>query len=127
MLVAAAFFFMVVAQTAVGDDTICATHAVQLFYEQRQGTGAWFSDGRLTPDAHALINAIDAARDDGLHPGDYHIDAIRELLPFAADREREIDRFLTDAFLLLASHLLAGRVDPDTIEPTWCLEPRSAR
>ena len=113
------------AQTALPAETICAARFVRMFYEQRHDALAWFDGDRLRPDALALIDAIDASREDGLAPSDYHANGIRELLPSAAAHQRELDVLLTDGFLLLASHLLAGRVDPESIEPTWCLEPRS--
>jgi L,D-transpeptidase YcbB len=115
----------VLAQSAFAAETICATRFVRMFYEQRHDALAWFDGDRLRPDALALIDAIDASREDGLTPSDYHANGIRALIPSAAAHKRELDVLLTDGFLLLASHLLAGRVDPDSIEPTWCLEPRS--
>jgi murein L,D-transpeptidase YcbB/YkuD len=36
----------------------------------------------------------------------------------------DLDLLLTDAFLLYGSHLLAGRVNPETIDPEWSVERR---
>src|SRR6185503_10744753 len=47
----------------------------------------------------------------------------RDLVP---DHWAELDLLLTDAFLTYGSHLLAGRVDPQTLEPTWIARRRSA-
>ena len=38
----------------------------------------------------------------------------------------ELDLLLTDAFLMYASHLLAGRVNPETIHPQWIAYDRNA-
>jgi murein L,D-transpeptidase YcbB/YkuD len=94
---------------------ICASHTLPLFYARRSYTPAW-----LDADAAQLLRAIEHAGDDGLRPDDYHLDAIR-----AAPDAMERELLLSDAFFLLASHLAAGRVDPKTIEPTWCLDART--
>ncbi|HSP16586.1 MAG TPA: L,D-transpeptidase family protein [Thermoanaerobaculia bacterium] len=102
----------------VAGDSICAEHPLPRFYAQRDYAPAWVVDGRLTPVAFALIDAIEHAADHGLRPDDYHIAAIRRA------RDDELDLLLTDAFFLLASHLASGRVDPVSLEPTWCLTAR---
>ena len=100
----------------VEGEAICAAHPLPLFYARRNLQRAWSA-----VDQRALAGAIRGAGDDGLTPADYHLDAIAALPPGDA-----LDLLLTDAFFLLASHLLAGRVDPISIEPTWCLAPRTA-
>jgi murein L,D-transpeptidase YcbB/YkuD len=99
----------------IGRDVICAAQPLPLFYTRRGLQPAWSET-----DARALAGAIRTAGDDGLNPADYHLAAIETL------HGEPRDLLLTDAFFLLGSHLLSGRVDPVTIEPTWCLEPRTA-
>lgn len=103
------------APVTIGEETICAARPIALFYSRRDLRPAWSE-----ADAGQLLGAIRAAGDDGLKPGDYHLAAIGR----AHGEERDL--LLTDAFFLLASHLLSGRVEPVAIEPTWCLEPRTA-
>jgi murein L,D-transpeptidase YcbB/YkuD len=76
--------------------------------------------------AHELVVALDDASAHGLWPGGYHEEVLEELL---ARSERpgngsslllaDLDLLLTDAFLLYASHLVSGRVDPETLDPEW--------
>ncbi|HXH93017.1 MAG TPA: hypothetical protein VNN25_15655, partial [Thermoanaerobaculia bacterium] len=96
-------------------DAICASRPLPLFYSRRQFAPAWSARDR-----GELLAAIRDAKSDGLDPADYHLAAIER----ASDNEQR-DLLLTDAFFLLASHLLSGRVDPESIEPTWCLTPRA--
>jgi len=42
------------------------------------------------------------------------------------DRLAELDLLLTDAFLAYGSHLLAGRVNPETLQQEWVANRRSA-
>jgi len=99
----------------IAGEPICATHPLPLFYARRNLQPAWSA-----ADSAALVRAIRSATDDGLDPTDYHLAAIESATG------AEADLLQTDAFFLLASHLLSGRVDPLTIEPTWCLEPRTS-
>jgi L,D-transpeptidase YcbB len=106
------------ATVTVAGETICAEHPLPRFYAQRNYAPAWTVDGKLAPVATSLLDAIEHAPDHGLRPADYHIDAIRTA------HDDELDLLLTDAFFLLASHLASGRVDPISMEPTWCLPSR---
>lgn len=99
----------------IAGDRICATQPLPLFYSRRGYRPAW-----SRADETALLDALRRAGDDGLNPDDYHLAAIN------ATGGDEHDVLLTDAFFLFASHLLSGRTDPITIEPTWCLEPRTS-
>jgi murein L,D-transpeptidase YcbB/YkuD len=99
----------------VSGDPICASRPLPLFYTRRQFGQAWSAGDR-----DELLAAISDAASDGLDPADYHLASITG----TSDAEGR-DLLLTDAFLLLASHLLSGRVDPESIEPTWCLTPRA--
>lgn len=103
----------------IGKERICAAGPVVQFYSRRSFAAAWSPATAAT-----LLEAVANASRDGLRPADYHRDAIAILLRESSRRD-ELDLLLTDAFLLLASHLVAGRVDPATIIPTWCLTPRS--
>lgn len=99
----------------VGGDPICASRPLPLFYARRRFAPAWSARDR-----DELLATISDARSEGLDPADYHLASIER----TSDIEQR-DLLLTDAFFLLASHLLSGRVDPESIEPTWCLTPRT--
>jgi L,D-transpeptidase YcbB len=108
------------ASIVVAGEQICAAHPLPLFYERRDYAPAWNG-----VEAESMVLAIYQAGDDGLDPADYHRDAILALGRDPASTP-ERDLLLTDAFFLLTSHLLSGRVDPVTVERTWCLEPRAS-
>ncbi len=38
----------------------------------------------------------------------------------------DLDLLLTDAFMIYGSHLLVGRVNPETIDPEWVANRRDA-
>jgi Uncharacterized protein conserved in bacteria len=100
----------------IGGGVFCSGRPLALFYRRRRNERAW------TPaDQESLLRAIRGSTADGLSPADYHLAAL-DSHRLGAD---ETDLLLTDAFFLLGSHLLSGRVDPVSVEPTWCLQPRS--
>ena len=109
---------------------ICGTTFIPTFYAQRLYQPAWISGGALLPQAAQLISVIETVGDEGLRPGDYHLDQLKELMAMVSkstpgDRNKELetlrdlDLLLTDAFLLLGAHLLSGRVNPETLDPSW--------
>jgi len=72
-----------------------------------------------------------------LEPADYHLRAIQTSLDSVrADAAHgrsitprglaDLDLLLSDAFLLYGSHLLGGRVDPETLHPRWDANRRAA-
>jgi murein L,D-transpeptidase YcbB/YkuD len=114
----------------VATDLIVASELLPAFYEQRAYRVAWSGNEGPLPQAYQLRQAIQASYAEGLRPEDYHlelIDAALERLPQEADRLRstvphlivDLDLLLTDAFLVYASHLVNGHVNPETIDPEW--------
>lgn len=101
-------------ELSIAGETICAGRAVAEFYLRRNLEPAWTESA--TADLMGLIASLER---EGLRPGDYHFGALTRDLDAGAR-----DLLLTDAYLLLASHTLHGRVDPETLVATWCLPPR---
>jgi murein L,D-transpeptidase YcbB/YkuD len=72
-----------------------------------------------------LLRVLERADQEGLRSGDYHVETLRRLLEAGSGGKTEaedladLDILLTDGFLLYGSHLLAGRVDPETVHPDW--------
>jgi murein L,D-transpeptidase YcbB/YkuD len=75
------------------------------------------------------------AEQEGLRSEDYHSQAIVDLLKEVRQHYRtflhidparlvDLDLLLTDAFLLYGTHLLFGRVNPETIQAQWYTERR---
>ncbi len=99
------------------------------FYAARNHAPAWTAAGAPVPAASALADALEGARAHGLEPEDYRKTQISELLALVSEtRARgetpdpellaDLDLLLTDAFLVYGVHLLSGRVNPLTIEPS---------
>src|SRR5207253_7196980 len=114
-----------------------ADSAVIGFYVRRSFRPAWSNEHGPNRLADELVEAIGRADLDGLDPETYHIEQIRKALVGVRgdaatgrstdpDRLADLDLLLSDAFLLYGSHLLAGRVDPETLQPQWRANPRAA-
>jgi murein L,D-transpeptidase YcbB/YkuD len=111
-------------------ELVCGIAELPRFYAQREYRPAWSDGGGSFASAEDLLRSIEEAREDGLDPHAYHLETIRPLLAKArldhdAGRPPEpalivdLDFLLTDAFLLLGSHLRAGRVNPETFYTEW--------
>ena len=111
-------------------ERVCGITVIPGFYKERNYIPVWTSNGRAIEQTESLLKALLSAREEGLSPEIYHLTKIRAMLAAiqgAEDRLEspdpkvvaEMDILLTDAFLLLASHLKAGRVNPETIHTAW--------
>lgn len=110
---------------------VLARLALPVFYEERGFVPAWIRPGNESR-LDDLQRAIQRAARHGLDPRDYHADPIARLRALEAgggaslaDRV-DLELLATDAFLVLGSHLLHGRVNPETIEPEWLANRRRA-
>jgi murein L,D-transpeptidase YcbB/YkuD len=112
-------------------ELVCGIAELPRFYAQRNYRPAWIKtdDGAFAL-ADEMVQQIEDARYDGLPPQLYHLDSMRSLLQTAkqqatagrlpdADVHADLEFLLTDAFLMLGSHLRAGRVNPETLENEW--------
>ncbi len=118
-------------------ELICESEVLPRFYENRLFWPAW-SDGREPLSiVDAFVQALQDANLEGLRGADYHLDSIKSLLgelrmQQAGGRQPEaamfadLDLLLTDAFLIYASHLLNGRVNPETIRAEWYVKSQKA-
>jgi murein L,D-transpeptidase YcbB/YkuD len=117
-------------------ETICGLKLIPLFYQEREFEPAWVNGRELRPRAKVLIQAVQTAYRDGLEPQDYHAIAIAETLAMLinasdltiqtqAEYWADLDLLLTDAFLLLGTHLSGGRIDPETLHTDWLVSERS--
>lgn len=119
-------------QFVVEGEVIHASQTLPIFYESRAYAPAWSDGHGPSTLAIELVRSIEAAEEHGLVPEDYHLAAIRRLLS-GESREREswstgdlidLDLILTDAFLVYTSHLLSGRVNPETFDREWLANRR---
>lgn len=112
------------AAAAVDDHGHHVWKQTKRFYDQTGYHLAW-SDGRkLRPQTAGLVNAIHAATADGLDPADYGVDRL-DALRASFDPARAVDADLqfTTAYLLYASDLARGTIDPEEIDPHWHAAP----
>lgn len=106
-------------------DRLMADKALSAFYSARAYEPAWQS-----PELRRqLISAVEHASDDGLNPADYHAGILSELSlramsDFTPELRADLDLLLSDAFLMLSSHMLEGKVNPQTIHAEWTANRR---
>jgi L,D-transpeptidase YcbB len=105
------------------------------FYQNRNYRLAWVSDKGLRPDGQAFLETLDQAYNEGLDPEDYGTKDVRALQKqifeektFKGDirtaRMLQLDFMMTANYLMYASHLLSGRIDPQKLNPEWKFKPR---
>jgi murein L,D-transpeptidase YcbB/YkuD len=107
-------------------DTVAAVTLVPEFYRRRDFTLAWNRNRNV----EELLTAIDASRDEGLIPEDYHQAALESRLEtyrsgiMGGCERAEFDILLSDALVRLGYHYLYGKVDPKRLDPHWNMQRR---
>ena len=105
----------------VMDERVQARNTLQRVYAARAFAPMWVSADGLTERGQHLSEWLETEpRKHGLRPADYHLRAVSRL----ADEDRagalvDLELALSDAFVMLASHLLAGRLNPESLDPEW--------
>lgn len=105
----------------VMDERVQARNTLQRVYAARAFAPMWVSAEGLTPRGQQLSEWLETEpRKHGLRAADYHLGAVNRL----ADDDRagalvDLELALSDAFVMLASHLLAGRLNPESLDPEW--------
>jgi murein L,D-transpeptidase YcbB/YkuD len=113
----------------------CGSSVLPRFYANRFYAPAWIGESGPLPRAFSLVAAISEADRDGLKANDYHLETISALLHrtisekavlgfVSPDQAADLDLLLTDTFLIYASHLLSGRVNPETLQSEWFIKGR---
>jgi murein L,D-transpeptidase YcbB/YkuD len=104
--------------------------ALPAFYEARGFEPVWVGSSGL-PRLEQLTATIGSVTVHGLDPRDYNHAELEELRPRAARTGAavgdlvDLELLASDAFLVLGSHLLHGRVNPETINPEWLANRRN--
>ncbi len=112
------------------EERIHASEALSSFYLKRLYRAAWSNDRGPLPQVVGLVQALQRADREGLDPSVYHLSKIEAFWkqvqrnaqdgkPLDPRRLVDLDLLLTDAFLIYASHLLSGRVNPTTFDSEW--------
>jgi murein L,D-transpeptidase YcbB/YkuD len=119
-------------------DRVCGSDVLPGFYRDRGFRPAWIDDHLALRDARALVAALKLVTEDGLDPANYHRDAIESLLAeidatakkglrrVRPESLADLEMLLTDGFLLCASHLVHGQVNPETVHSEWLIKGRVA-
>jgi L,D-transpeptidase YcbB len=118
-----------------GGGVPCGSHDLARFYILRDFDPLWISGQGARTEAYDLLRAIEDAASEGLSPQDYHLQQISPLLKDVGQWQLnpsemrlntlvDLELLLSDAFLLYASHLSSGRVNPLTINPDWAVTTR---
>jgi len=127
----------VVAELRAGGEPVYASSVLPSFYERRLYRPAWSNARGPTRLADDLVAGLRRANLEGLRSEDYHLAGIEAVLAAVRaddkhgpaldpDRWAELDLLLTDAFLVYGAHLLGGRVNPETLNPEWVANGRTA-
>ena len=81
-----------------------------------------------------MLYVIRNISQDGLHPQDYHLTAIENLVDKLStadvtdvDDKVKLELLLTDAYLLISTHLASGKTDQETVDPKWRAAKRAPR
>lgn len=121
----------------VGEEKIFSSIMLQKFYEKRVYVPAWFDRKKPAKNINELIKCIKNAAKEGLRPTDYHLSIISRILEDIKIRQKsqnpifyhqliDLELLLTDAYLILGAHYLAGRINPQTIDSEWFANRRDA-
>lgn len=106
---------------SVLDERLYARETLRLVYADRAYAPLWVTENGLTEAGLRLADWLPTGPvRHGLRAADYHARALRALrgsMDVGALVDTELA--LSDAFLTIASHLLAGRLDPRTLDPQW--------
>lgn len=111
-----------------GQHPLTSLAALRRVYKARGHSAGWLAGTCPSPLANNMIRQLMNAGDHGLRPSDYPLGALRRLQDEAklegcgedrwpVARAADLDLLLSDALLLLASHLENGRLVPDDLSP----------
>lgn len=99
------------------------------FYETQAYQLLWVEENNLNSNAVDLLQAIADVDADGLYPEDYHSTFFTNLGDpnNSGTSVAELEVLLTDAFLSLSQHILAGKVNPELLTSDWKARKRAFR
>jgi murein L,D-transpeptidase YcbB/YkuD len=113
----------------VDNENLLCGNELRLFYVNRFYDPAWFTRNSFSNNGFDLLNYIRHVGQQGLQPNDYHLYLIEEYLGKMLSHTTldttdimKLDILLTDAFMLLGSHLYYGKVDPAKEGANWKMQ-----
>ncbi len=94
------------------------------FYEHRGYAPVWVDDRGVTKRARTFVDLLRAGHEDGLHPSDYHPDALT--FGFGArtpEQLADLEVALSKTFFDYVQHMGAGRVRPNKVNREIVIYP----
>ena len=97
---------------------------IRAFYAARDYVPVWTDGDQLRNDAWFVIDQLARADEDGLFPGEYHVNEIRQCIDGSASPVAgSLELLLTDGVLRYISDIRTGRLDPQTADADWHIRP----
>jgi murein L,D-transpeptidase YcbB/YkuD len=94
--------------------------SIRAFYSARNHQPVWTNNNRLRDYAWYAIKQLTRAHEEGLLPGEYHLDEVLQNIDLVGqDAFQSVELMLTDAVLRYIRHLRAGRLEPKAVDPEW--------
>ncbi len=113
----------------IDDGLLYSSQLMPRFYINRLFEPAWFTNDLINSNGVSMLEAIKNIYLDGLEPVDYHLNLILyyyDQLWYGKSTEMidmvKLEILFTDAFMLMASHLYFGKVNPDEIKAEWKIQ-----
>lgn len=117
----------------IAGEDLFSSVVVFRFYGERNFSPAWIADKKLLEIAYEMRYELEQSKFDGLNPDDYHLSLINSYFERIESAQKTagvlnnndlaaIDVLLTDAFVMLSSHLYQGKVDPESLKTTWNIQ-----
>jgi L,D-transpeptidase YcbB len=118
---------------AVSGTELYSSVVIHRFYGERNFQPAWIKDGKIPELAYEMRYEIGQSKFDGLNPVDYHFAVLNDYFSrFEAAKKQgktlqdtelaAVDVLLTDAFIMMGSHLSLGKVDPENLKTAWNIQ-----
>ncbi len=117
----------------ISGEDLFSSVVISQFYGERNFSPAWFKEKKLLEIAYEMRYEIEQSKFDGLNPYDYHLVLINSYFEKIETGQKKgekvnnadlaaVDVLLTDAFVMLSSHLSKGKVDPESLKTTWNIQ-----
>ncbi|MDH3639013.1 MAG: L,D-transpeptidase family protein, partial [Gammaproteobacteria bacterium] len=115
-------------QVEIAGKVITAADKLQRLYAASGYQPIWVQSGRLNTYGRMLLDVLSAAQDHGLDTAEYHLPSISARLASrdlkTLDGIADLDVLMSDGALTYASHLVAGKVEPEKLYKGWKSAPR---
>ncbi|MGW8369194.1 MAG: hypothetical protein ACWGPN_11015, partial [Gammaproteobacteria bacterium] len=104
----------------VMDERMHARETMRRVYPSREFRPFWVTEDGVLPHGRDFIEWLETGPlRQGLRPEHYHLDAIESLELDRVGALVDLELALSDAFLIVGSHFLVGRLNPETLDSEW--------